>query len=122
MIEFFGCLFLAFGPPLAMFVITVAKDPIRVILLITSAFFWLVSLFASALIWFAVVPLRDHLAFALVFSVLIQEAFRYLFYLFMRKAERGLARVERNVLHKDEMQLDSRVISYGNYEACLNKI
>ena len=33
--ELLGCLFLAFGPPLVMFVITIAKDPIRVIVLIT---------------------------------------------------------------------------------------
>jgi hypothetical protein len=33
--ELVGCLLLAFGPPLALFVLTVAKDPIRVIVLIT---------------------------------------------------------------------------------------
>ncbi len=33
--EFFGCLLLAFGPPLSMFVFTIAKDPIRIIVLIT---------------------------------------------------------------------------------------
>lgn len=33
---------------------------------------------------------------------------------FIRKAEKGLTRVEQNVLHKDAMQLDSRIISYGN--------
>lgn len=38
-----------------------------------------------------------------------------LFYIgFIRKAEKGLTRVEQNVLHKDAMQLDSRIISYGN--------
>lgn len=110
LIEFFGCLFLAFGPPFAMFVITIAKDPIRIIILITrfaqeqkhnfnnlsfgllvqfifvtlSAFFWLISLLISALIWFAIVPLRDHIEFALVFSVIMQEIFRFLFYLFMK--------------------------------------
>lgn len=35
LIEFFGCFLLAFGPPLSMYVITVAKDPIRVIVLVT---------------------------------------------------------------------------------------
>ncbi|XP_043194638.1 gamma-secretase subunit Aph-1-like isoform X3 [Amphibalanus amphitrite] len=33
--EFFGCGFLAFGPPLAMFIITIAKDPIRIIILMS---------------------------------------------------------------------------------------
>lgn len=34
LLEFFGCAFLAFGPPLAMFLLTIAKDPIRIIILI----------------------------------------------------------------------------------------
>ena len=32
--EFFGCAFIAFGPALAMFLLTIAKDPIRIIILI----------------------------------------------------------------------------------------
>jgi len=112
LMEFFGCLFLAFGPPFCMFVITVAKDPIRVIVLVTSAFFWLISLLFSALLWFAVVPLRDQLGFALFFSVLFQELFRYLFYLFIKKAEKGLAKVQQDVSGRNNMQFDSRVISY----------
>ena len=42
------------------------------ILLITSAFFWLLSLLLSSLVWLAVYPLRKHLAFTLVFSVIFQ--------------------------------------------------
>jgi gamma-secretase subunit APH-1 len=84
LVEFFGCLLLAFGPPASMFILTVANDPVRVIVLMTSAFFWLISLLLSSLLWYAVVPLRDKLAFALVFSVIFQEAFRYLFYLIIR--------------------------------------
>lgn len=110
--EFFGCLLLAFGPPLSMFVFTIAKDPIRIIVLITSSFFWLVSLLISALIWFAVVPLREQLAFSLFISVIIQELFRYFFYLFIRKAEKGLATVQKNFAEAKNMQFDGRVISY----------
>lgn len=91
--DFFGCAFLAFGPPLAMFTFTVADDPIKIIILIASAFFWLISLFLSSVLWYIVVPLQNHLAFGLVFSVLFQEAFRYLLYWVLRKAERGLEKV-----------------------------
>ncbi len=69
---FFGCALTAFGPPLALFVATVARDPVRVIVLILSAFFWLLSLLFSSVLWFAVVPLRKELAFGLVFSVIFQ--------------------------------------------------
>ena len=77
-IDFFGCACLAFGPPLAMFLFTIAVEPIRVIILIASAFFWLISLLLSSAIWYAIVPLRDELAFSIIYSVLFQEGFRYL--------------------------------------------
>ncbi|KAL6268804.1 hypothetical protein P5V15_001928 [Pogonomyrmex californicus] len=91
--DFFGCACLAFGPPLAMFTFTIAAEPIRIIILIASAFFWLISLLLSSILWYAVVPLQEHLAFGLVFSVLFQEGFRYLLYWVLRKAERGLEKV-----------------------------
>lgn len=70
--EFYGCTFLAFGPPLAMFVFTIAHDPIRIIILIAAAFVWLLALLMSSLLWFVVVPLRTTPAFGMVFSVFIQ--------------------------------------------------
>ncbi|XP_063222434.1 gamma-secretase subunit Aph-1 [Bacillus rossius redtenbacheri] len=94
--EFFGCAFLAFGPPLAMFAFTIANDPIRIIILIASSFFWLLSLLLSALFWFAVVPLQHELAFGLVFSVLFQELFRFFIYKLLRRAETGLQKVAEN--------------------------
>nr|CAD7411205.1 unnamed protein product [Timema cristinae] len=104
--EFFGCTFLAFGPPLAMFTFTIAHDPIRIIILIASSFFWLLSLLLSSLLWFAVVPLQNELAFGLVFSVLFQELFRFLIYKLLRKAEYGLKKVAENT----EMITDNKHI------------
>lgn len=49
-----------------------------------SGFFWLLSLLVSSILWYAVVPLREQLVFGLVFSVLFQEAFRFLFYKLLR--------------------------------------
>jgi len=94
--EFFGCTFIAFGPPFAMFVFTIANDSIRIIILIAAAFFWLLSLLASSVLWFAVVPLRDWLAFGVTFSVLFQEGFRYLIYRILRRTEQGLQAVAEN--------------------------
>lgn len=91
--EFFGCTFLAFGPPLAMFIFTIACDPVRIIILIAAAFFWLLALLLSSLLWFIVVPLRNKLIFGVVFSVLFQEAFRYITYRILRKAEGGLKKI-----------------------------
>lgn len=91
--EFFGCASLAFGPALAMFTFTIAHDPIRIIILIAAAFFWLVALLLSSVLWFAVVPLRSYLAFGMFFSVLFQECFRYVIYKILRKTEKGLQEV-----------------------------
>lgn len=93
-VEFFGCAFLAFGPPLAMFIFTIAINPIRIIILIASSFFWLLSLLISSLIWF-VVPIQ-HLSFGLVFSVLFQEIFRFIVYKLLRSAEGGLKKITDN--------------------------
>lgn len=70
--EFFGCAFLAFGPPLAMFTMTIAQDPIRIIILVAAAFLWLCSLLISSFIWFIFVPLRDVTIFGMIISILIQ--------------------------------------------------
>lgn len=91
--EFFGCGLIAFGPPVSMFTLTIANDPIRTIMLVASAFFWLVALLFSSILYCAVVQLQDTLAFGLVFSVLFQELFRFLWFLLIQKAEGGLKKV-----------------------------
>lgn len=91
--EFFGCGLIAFGPSLAMFGLTIATDPIRTIMLVASAFFWLLALLFSSILYTAVVQLQDYLAFGVVFSVLFQELFRFLWFLLIQKAEGGLKKV-----------------------------
>ncbi|KAK4316106.1 hypothetical protein Pmani_012712 [Petrolisthes manimaculis] len=91
--QFFGCGMLAFGPPVAMFAITIATDPIRTIMLVASAFFWLLALLFSSILYCAVVQLQDTIVFGLVFSVLFQELFRFLWFLLIQKAEGGLKKV-----------------------------
>lgn len=92
-LEFWGCAFISFGLPLAMFIFTIAKDPLRIIVFVASAFFWLLSLLLSAAWWKVVIPLREVLFFGLVFSVIFQELFRFLFFLLLKKAEEGLQQV-----------------------------
>uniref|UniRef100_A0A8D0C040 Gamma-secretase subunit APH-1 n=1 Tax=Salvator merianae TaxID=96440 RepID=A0A8D0C040_SALMN len=96
---FFGCAFIAFGPALALFLLTVVAEPLRIIILIAGAFFWLVSLLLSSLVWFIAAKASDPgdealqkglLIFGVVFSVLLQEVFRFLYYKLLRKAIEGL--------------------------------
>lgn len=91
--EFIGCTLISFGPAFAIFCLVVTKDPIRIIIMISGSFFWLLSLLLSSILWAAVVPLKEYLIFAVTFSVIFQEGFRYLFYRILRKAEYGLQKV-----------------------------
>ncbi|KAJ8672583.1 hypothetical protein QAD02_003842 [Eretmocerus hayati] len=91
--EFAGCAMLAYGPPLVMFAFSVAVEPIRIIILIVSAFFWLISLLFSSIVWYTITPLQKYLWFGMIYSVIFQEVFRYLLYRVLRKAEKGLEKV-----------------------------
>ncbi|CAH1251939.1 APH1A [Branchiostoma lanceolatum] len=88
--EFFGCTFIAYGPAFALFIFTIAREPLRIIILIAGCFFWLLSLLFSSVLWNIVWPLKDQLAFGVVFSVLFQEVFRFFIYKLLRKADEGL--------------------------------
>lgn len=70
--EFFSCSLLAFGPPVVMFALTVANDPIRIIIMIAAAFGWLLSFLLSSLLWFVITPLGAYLAFGMVFAIIFQ--------------------------------------------------
>ncbi|XP_010831854.1 PREDICTED: gamma-secretase subunit APH-1B-like, partial [Bison bison bison] len=96
---FFGCAFIAFGPALALYIFTIVTEPLRIIFLIIGAFFWLVSLLFSSLIWFTTATLignKDEprekylLIFGVLISVLIQEMFRFAYYKLLKKASEGL--------------------------------
>ncbi|EDV28746.1 Gamma-secretase subunit APH-1A [Trichoplax sp. H2] len=89
--SWFGYTFIAFGPSLAIFTMTIADDATQIIIMFTSAFFWLVSLLFSSIIW--QIPFSDlklRLGISVALCVAIQELFRYLFYLLMKKADKGL--------------------------------
>ncbi|KAM6309298.1 gamma-secretase subunit APH-1A isoform 2-T2 [Podargus strigoides] len=104
---FFGCAGIAFGPALALVLLTVAAEPLRVIVLVAGAFFWLVSLLLASLIWFVSVQLSDRddselqfalLGFGAAVSVLLQEVFRFAYFKLLnlrpvlRHHQRGLLR------------------------------
>lgn len=90
--EFVGCAGVAYGPPLAMFIFTIMSDPIRIIIMIASAFFWLVALLLSSFVWF-IFPYKSLLIFGIICSVIFQELFRYLIFVLLQKAEAGLKKV-----------------------------
>jgi len=111
--EFVGCSLLTFGLPLSMFVFTIAPDAMRVIIMLIAAFFWLCSLVVSAFLWFILLPLRDTLIIGIVCTVLIQEAFRYLLFITLRKADRGLREVADHIQISDNKHMLAYVCGLG---------
>ncbi|XP_014000357.1 gamma-secretase subunit Aph-1b [Salmo salar] len=114
---FFGCAFIAFGPAFSLFIFTIAKDPLRVIILIAGAFFWLVSLLLSSLVWFIATKAtnaqdltlqKNLLIFGCIFSVILQEVFRFAYYRLLRKANEGLAAISE----EDGPPLSVREMAY----------
>lgn len=112
LLEFTGCTLTAFGPALSMFIITIMDDPVRVIILIASSFFWLLSLLLSSIVWF-IFPSKQQVWFGVVVSVLIQELFRYFLYLVLRKAECGLKRFVTHSLVSNNKHMLSYVSGLG---------
>eukprot|EP01097_Dermamoeba_algensis_P002115 TRINITY_DN183_c0_g2_i1.p1 TRINITY_DN183_c0_g2~~TRINITY_DN183_c0_g2_i1.p1 ORF type:complete len:246 (+),score=37.24 TRINITY_DN183_c0_g2_i1:39-776(+) len=79
-LRFFGCMFVALAPSLALFIQVTLKRPVWVVLAIGSSFFWLLAVLLSSVIWYIISPLRSSGIFAVLISVPLQELSRWLFY------------------------------------------
>lgn len=75
----FGCALVGFGPISALFFTVVARRAQLVILTLLGAFTWMVSVLVTATIW-QIPPVKTSLEATLVIGVLVQEAFRLLFF------------------------------------------
>ncbi|KAK9762645.1 hypothetical protein K7432_011425 [Basidiobolus ranarum] len=95
-LSFIGCMLTAYGPPSCIFILYVARNAQLVLLMMTSAFFWLISILFTSLIWYVAKPAQSNHAVTIFYSVLLQESFRVLFYILMRRAESGLNVVSKN--------------------------
>lgn len=115
--SFLGCFLLGAGPGFGIFAVVIAPKPFLVILVLISAFFWLLSLILVASIWRAFLPLGAAMwpYIGVVFSaVAAQEALRLLYWQLQLRLERGLEaiaaaqmRPRLTALDKIEMALAS---------------
>ncbi|KAI8986474.1 gamma-secretase subunit Aph-1 [Pilobolus umbonatus] len=93
---FFGCFFIAYGPILATFILILAPNAQYVLLMVASAFFCLIALLLSSVIWYFAEGIQNKHYITIAYSIFIQEVCRLCFYLLLNKAERGLNAVARN--------------------------
>ncbi|XP_003382482.1 PREDICTED: gamma-secretase subunit Aph-1b-like [Amphimedon queenslandica] len=96
-----------FGPPVALFFVTVARHPHEIITMILGAFFWLLALLFASLVWIIVIPLKDTPAFTLPISVILQEVFRWLYFKLLKKADHLL-----EIVSEDKSDLRKHKIAY----------
>ena len=87
-------------------------------LLISRAFFWLLSLLITSIIWIVTGsgknnPLHDLPALALPVSVILQEVFRWLLYRLLRKADKVL-----EVVSDDKSPRRRHKFAYGKIMTC----
>lgn len=99
-----------------MFSLTIAHDPIKVILLISSSFFWLMSFLVVAICWAIINSVCDYLILGAYLAVISQEAFRYLFHIVTKRVQVYLAETigsenGKNTSRTNEIQLNSSEIS-----------
>jgi len=61
-----------------------------------SAFFWLIAVLLSSVIWFAAKPIQNLHPVTILYSVIIQELFRWGLFKLLNRAEKGLMIVSKN--------------------------
>ncbi|KAJ3147616.1 gamma secretase complex protein [Geranomyces variabilis] len=114
---FFGNALTAYGPALAVLLLYVALQAQLVLLLMTAAFFWLVSSLITSLIWYIITPMQDAAAHGLpatIFvGVTIQEAFRYAFFRLMKKADTGLTSISSRPSSRLNQPINAFVTGLG---------
>lgn len=107
-LEFWGCTLITFGPALAMFQQTVSHDPIKIIVLISSSFFWLLSFLMVAICWALIRQFCDILLVGAYLAVLSQELFRYLFHIVTKRAQVFLDKLMAADLKNTQQQESQR--------------
>ncbi|KAI8065542.1 gamma-secretase subunit Aph-1 [Gongronella butleri] len=110
---FFGCLFTAYGPILAIFFLYIGLHAQHVLLTVASAFFCLFALLISSVIWYLAKPVQHNLSIAVMYSVAIQELFRWFYFLLLQRAEKGMNAVTRNPRSPYNRILYAFVAGYG---------
>ncbi|KAJ1358376.1 bis(5'-nucleosidyl)-tetraphosphatase [Parelaphostrongylus tenuis] len=90
-----ACYLITFSPSAALFCRFVAKDPLRIILFVLGAFFWLASLLLCSFIWVVISTIGDALPVAVLCSIFLQDAARIFYFWLLKKAQRGLNKITR---------------------------
>lgn len=89
---------MAFSAPFAVFTVLIAKRVQLLIVTITAAFFWLLSLMLTALMWYLLTPLQTSFYVLLPVSVAMQEIARFFFFRLYSRLEQSFSVVSTNAI------------------------
>ncbi|CAD6184261.1 unnamed protein product [Caenorhabditis auriculariae] len=90
-----SCYIISFAPAFALFHRFIVHDPVRIILFVLGAFFWLVALLLSSLIWLGLGTLFDGYVVSIVIGIFLQELARVSYFLLLKEAQSGLNKITR---------------------------
>ncbi|RQM25522.1 hypothetical protein B5M09_007309 [Aphanomyces astaci] len=107
---FWGCMLTAFAPISFLFFTVVAQRAQLVILSITAAFFYLLGLLVAATLWTVIPPLHDSIHATIPVAILIQELFRYAFFIVYIRCEQAVKRVTTK---QNQLPLNDLTSSFG---------
>ncbi|KAI9269936.1 gamma-secretase subunit Aph-1 [Sporodiniella umbellata] len=110
LISFFGCFFLAYGPIVSIFFLTIAPNAQYVLLTVSSAFFCLLALLISSVIWYVS---QSNQWITIAYTVAIQELGRYGLFRLSRRARKGLNTMSAHPNFSLNPQLFALVFGFG---------
>ena len=90
LLSFTGVVTAVFAPYAVLCVTVVAKQPELIILTVGAAFLWLCTISAVAILWWALVPVRNTLWVLVVYGAVLQEVGRWATYALYQRLMQGL--------------------------------
>ncbi|RHY32049.1 hypothetical protein DYB32_002919 [Aphanomyces invadans] len=99
-----------FAPVSFLFLTVVAQRAQLVILSITAAFFYLLGLLVAATLWSVIPPLHDSIHATIPVAILVQELFRYAFFVVYIRCEQAVKRVTTK---QNQLPLNDLTSSFG---------
>nr|CCA22534.1 conserved hypothetical protein [Albugo laibachii Nc14] len=99
----FGCILTAYGPIATLFFILIGKRAQLIIIALTSAFIWLISVLISATIWQIIPVLKSSAEATICVTILIQEIGRYTYF---QLYSRGVVAIQKVTTTKHQLPLN----------------
>ncbi|KAJ3449774.1 gamma-secretase subunit aph-1 [Anaeramoeba flamelloides] len=93
--RFLGCLLISYSPLIALFLKFILKDSKLLIISLSGAFFWMLSIFLSSILWFVVSPWKKEHIWSIIVSFIFQEVVRFLCFKLWNKLETSINLLSR---------------------------